>query len=268
MNPFPLLHAPQYYHTHQIFICHYKILPKPLTLELLSTKPKLSSPQHNEVILQEFQFKISARRIYHKNICVIVIRSHISRSIHGLPFLSFNKSSNCLHLKFLSLPMLSLIFYSALSVTWIGFYVIQNTVIMSAGSNKKASNSATVSSTYLGIMALATFCTSATRVYCVIKYKEIICFYEPLKSTISNVLVNSPKARNGNELAYWSSKMNAKGCCTPIQITISVSIIFIVYALRVVVFQIGNQKHQSTLWQWFEAWHLFVLVLLHLYTPP
>jgi len=34
--------------------------------------------------------------------------------------------------------------------------------------------------------------------------------------------------------------MNAKGCCTPIQITISVSIIFILYALPVVVLQIGN----------------------------
>jgi len=197
----------------------------------------------------KFLHEESVRKLF---VSSLSVPTFLAQSM-GYLSLSFNKSSNSLQFKILSLPMLSFIFHSALSLTWICVYVIQNIVIMSAGSNKKASSSATVSSTSFGIMALATIGTSAIRIYCLFKYKEIISFYEQLKSIISNVLLNSPKVSIDKKFAYWSSKMNAKGSCTPIRSTISVLIIFIAYASIVIVSQVGNQQNQSSLWQLFES---------------
>jgi len=183
-----------------------------------------------------------------RKMCVssLSIPTFLAQSMGYLPF-SFNKSSNSLQFKFLSFPMLSLIFHSLLSVTWISFYVLHNIVVISGSPSKRAA-SATAFSSYLGIMAVATFGTSAIRLYCLIKRKEIISFYEQFKPTVLNVLLHSPKA--SKELENWRSKMH-KESFTTLRITISVAIIFTIYALILVILQFGNVNQE--LWQWFES---------------
>jgi len=136
---FIITYATNNYYTHtNFFICHYKILPKLLILDLLSIKPNSLHRSIMKTSCKNFNSKFlpeeSLRKIF---VSSLSFPTFLAQSTGYLP-LSFDKSSNSLQFKFLSLPMLFLIFHSALSVTWICFNAIQNTVIMSDGSNKKA----------------------------------------------------------------------------------------------------------------------------------
>jgi len=85
LNPFikfPLLNA-----TH-IFILHLNLNSSLKIDSLLFELSKNLLEIQNEDTLHKFHcFKILVRRIYQTNISVIIVYSHLSRSIHGLPSL-------------------------------------------------------------------------------------------------------------------------------------------------------------------------------------
>jgi len=203
----------------------------------------------------------NSKSLYKESIQKLFISSlsfptFLAQSMGYLP-LSFNKSTNCLRLKPLSIPMLTLIFHTCFNLSYMTYYFIHlDTFALIVGAKSPSSpnkTSCTMMYLNLGNMILGTGATFLIRMSCVFKSKDIISFYDQLKSTLSNVLLNSPLSLK--ELSLWKSKINKE--LSPVWTTTFVAFLFALYTFVVIsylfhVTTLANvDDNQTLLWKWF-----------------